>query len=414
MKEHSGETQPYPATPKKRINSIDALRGFALMGIMLLHCMEHFDLSYIPVLESPFWQAVDNSVNDFIHFFFQGKSYAIFSLLFGLSFFIQMDSQADKGYDFRLRFLWRLVILLALGYLNGLIYMGEFFVIYATLGVILIPLYKVPTKWLVGLSVLLFMQIPQVMEFISLLGNNVPNEPGELNLRMNALFNKSAETFISGSLWDVLRFNTVEGQTAKLLWFLDVYRYLQLAGLFIVGMLIGRHGIHKSREKMVKYSRAILPYAFVWFAVFYTIEKLLPGFGVEEYALKVGRGLFRTYANLGMMTVYVCGFTLLYYKTEVARKVLDRLAPVGRMSVTNYMMQSVMGITLFYGFGLNMAVECSLLECALAGLAVFAIQIIYSNWWIRRFYYGPVEWLWRVLTWFKRVPFRRSSIQPYP
>lgn len=401
--------QDIAITPKKRISSIDALRGFSLMGIMLLHSMEHFDLTYTPILDSPFWQWTDTAVNSIIHFLFQGKSYAIFSLLFGLSFFMQMDSQAEKGNDFRLRFAWRLVILFALGYINGLIYMGEFFVIYATLGLILIPLYKVPTKWLAGIAILLFLQIPQVIQFISLMSNNAPNTPDAFNIRMNGLFEKSADMFINGSFLDMIRFNAVEGQTAKMMWFIDVYRYLQLAGLFIVGMLVGRYGIHKSEEKMIKYSKKVLPYAFLWFAFFYAIVLLLPLFGVKDYALAVGKGLFTTYANLGMMTIYICGFTLLYYKTVAGKNALERLAPVGRMSVTNYMMQSLLGVFIFYGFGLNMAVSCSFLQCALAGLAVCAFQIFYSNWWIKRFYYGPVEWIWRILTWLKPVPLKRKG-----
>ncbi|WP_029906143.1 DUF418 domain-containing protein [Prevotella sp. 10(H)] len=395
--------------PKKRINSIDALRGLALIGILIWHCIEHFDLVHTPVLDSPFWQSVDDGVHTVARFIFQGKAYAIFSLLFGLSFFIQMDSQADKGYDFRLRFLWRLFILLILGYLNGLIYMGEFFVIYATVGVILIPLYKVPTKWLIGLGAILFLQVPQIMEFVSLLNNNVPNEPNKLNIEMSDLFSQAANVFINGSFWDVLSFNTVKGQTAKLLWFINEYRYLQLAGLFIFGMLIGRSGIHKSEEKMVKYSKKVMPYAFAWFAVFYAIVLLLPMFGVKDFALEVGIGLFQTYANLGMLLVYVSGFTLLYYKSKSGRKVMDKIAPVGRMSVTNYMAQSFIGIFLFYGFGLNMAVECSYLQIVIVALFVCAFQIFYSNWWIKRFYYGPMEWIWRMLTWLKPVPLRRKE-----
>ncbi|MDR2954666.1 MAG: DUF418 domain-containing protein [Prevotella sp.] len=394
--------------PKKRIDSIDALRGIALMGILLWHSIEHFDLVYTPVLESPFWQTIDTAVHNISQFLFQGKAYAIFSLLFGLSFFIQMDSQADKGYDFRLRFVWRLAILFILGYLNGLIYMGEFFVIYATLGLILIPLYKVPTKWLVGLGIILFLQIPQVIDFVSLMNNNVANTPNDLNIRMNDLFEQAANIFINGSLWDVLSFNTWKGQSAKVLWFINEYRYLQLAGLFIFGMLIGRYGIHKSEEKMVKYSKMILPYAVVWFIIFYVIAYLLPVFGVKDYALEVGTGLFKTYGNLGMLMMYVTGFTLLYYKTVSGRKVMDKLAPVGRMSVTNYMLQSVFGITIFYGFGLNLAYTASYLQCIIAGAAVCAIQIIYSNWWIKRHYYGPMEWIWRMLTWLKPVPLRRK------
>ena len=105
--------------PKPRISSIDALRGFSLIGIVLLHCMEHFDLTSYPEYASALMQKIDMGVYDVIRFFVQGKSYAIFSMLFGLSFFIQMDNQADKGVDFRLRFLWRMALLLVLGYVNG-------------------------------------------------------------------------------------------------------------------------------------------------------------------------------------------------------------------------------------------------------------------------------------------------------
>lgn len=394
-------------TPKKRINSIDALRGFALFGILMFHCMEHFDLMIVPELASPFWQKIDGMVYEVIAFLFAGKAYAIFSLLFGLSFFMQMDSQADKGVDFRLRFLWRLILLLGLGYLNGIVYMGEFFVVYAILGIFLIPLFKVPTKWLVALIILFFLQIPDVITFISLLSGNAPNEPTSLVAYMDQLYEECAQLFIHGSLSDVLQFNMWKGQFAKLLWVFNNARYPQLIGLFILGMLIGRYGIHKSEEKMIKYSRMALPYSIGVFAFFYAIVILLPYFGVDGFALRAGTMLFKTYANLGMMLMYVSGFTLLYYNTK-ARKAMDKMAPVGRMSVTNYMAQGFIGVPLFYGFGLNLAVELSFMQCMLVGLAIYAVQLLYSNWWMKRYYYGPVEWLWRTLTWFKAFPFRRQ------
>lgn len=399
--------------PKKRINSIDALRGFALMGIMLLHCMERFDLTYVPVVDSPFWQWVDTFVFDAINFLFSGKSYAIFSLLFGLSFFMQMDSQAAKGVDFRGRFVWRLTLLFVLGYINGLVYLGEFFVIYAVLGVFLIPLYKVPGKWLVALAILLFLQIPALVSFVSLLKNNVANEPTHAVVYMNSLYEECANLFISGSFRDVLDFNLWKGQFAKCLWVFNNYRYLQLFGLFIVGMLIGRMGIHKDEDKMVKYSKLVLPYGIVWFVVFYAVVLLLPVSGVDGFALSVGTTLFKTYANLGMMMIYICGFTLLYYRCNW-NKVLDKIAPVGRMSVTNYMAQSMVGVLLFYGFGANLAVESNYLQGLLIGILFCLIQTGYSNWWIKRFYYGPVEWLWRTLTWFAHVPLRRNDSSTRP
>lgn len=393
--------------PKKRINSIDALRGFALFGILMFHCMEHFDLMVVPELASPFWQRIDNIVYETVAFLFAGKAYAIFSLLFGLSFFMQMDSQAEKGNDFRLRFLWRLTILLILGYLNGLVYMGEFFVVYAILGVFLIPLFKVPTKWLSALVVLLLLQIPDVIGFISLLSGNAPNEPTSLVVYMDQLYEECAQIFIHGSLLDVLEFNMWKGQFAKLLWVFNNARYPQLIGLFIIGMLIGRYGIHKSEEKMIKYSRIVLPYSIAFFCFFYAIVLLLPYFGVEGFALRAGNTLFKSYANLGQMMVYISAFILLYYNTK-ARAGLDRIAPVGRMSVTNYMFQGLIGVPLFYGFGANLAMELSFLQCSIVGLIIYVIQILYSNWWMKQYYYGPVEWGWRVVTWFKLIPLRRK------
>ena len=403
-------THTQTITPKKRINSIDALRGFALIGIMLLHCMERFDLTLAPVVESPFWQAIDTAVYDSLYFLFSGKSYAMFSLLFGLSFFMQMESQAAKGVDFRGRFLWRLALLFLFGYINGLVYMGEFFMVYAVLGVFLIPLYKVPTRWLLVLCVLLFLQIPAVISFVSLLSDNVANEPTAAAAYMDRLFERAADVFINGSLMDVLSFNTFDGQSAKCLWVFNNFRYLQLLGLFIAGMLIGRRlgGIHKSEEKMVKYSRLFLPYCLAFWAVFYAVAFLLPVWGVDGFALRVGQTLFKTYGNLGQMMVYFCGFTLLYYRYK-GQKVLDRIAPVGRMSVTNYMAQSIVGVSFFYGFGGNFAVEFNYLQSFLLGAAFCVIQIAYSNWWIKRFYYGPMEWLWRSLTWFQVVPLSRRK-----
>jgi len=396
-------------TPKKRINSIDALRGFALFGILMFHCMEHFDLIIPgPELSSPFWQKMDVVVSEGIAFLFAGKAYAIFSLLFGLSFFMQMDSQADKGVDFRLRFLWRLVILLGLGYLNGIIYMGEFFVVYAILGIVMIPLYNVGTRWLIGIAAILLLQIPDIISFISLLAGKAPNEPTAIVAYMDRLYDECSDVFLNGSFGEVIRFNMWKGQFAKLLWVFNNARYPQLIALFISGMLIGRFGIHKSEEKMVKYSYMVLPYSIAVFGIFYAIVLLLPEFGIKDYALRAGTMLFKTYSNLGMMMMYVSGFTLLYYNSKI-RKGMDYLAPVGRMSVTNYMTQGMIGVPLFYGFGANLATQLSFFECMLVGFAIYIVQLIFSNLWMKRFYYGPVEWLWRTLTWFKSVPLRRKN-----
>ena len=141
--ETSTQTTSPPKTTTDRIAVIDALRGFALMGLFLVHSIELFEL---------YWQnPVDSKVHDIIFFLFAGKAYAIFAMLFGISFFIIMDKQAQKGVDFRLRFAWRLALLFGMGTLNSMVYSGEVLQVLAGYGFFLILAYRIPNKWLINI-----------------------------------------------------------------------------------------------------------------------------------------------------------------------------------------------------------------------------------------------------------------------
>ncbi len=121
-----------------RIEVVDALRGFAVMAIMLLHNIEHFNFYDFPTASSAFMEAMDKGIWETLFFLFSGKAYAIFSLLFGFSFFIQYNNQAKKGKDFRLRFLWRLFLLFIIGCFNGAFFPGDILVLYSIIGVVFI------------------------------------------------------------------------------------------------------------------------------------------------------------------------------------------------------------------------------------------------------------------------------------
>src|SRR6218665_3376113 len=124
----------------KRIEVIDALRGFALMGICLVHCMEYFAL---------YWVKPDpTALHKLVFFLFAAKSYAIFALMFGLSFFIIMDSQARKGVDFTYRFAWRLIILLAFGCIHTMLFISDILQILGIIGLSLLFVYRLNTRWL--------------------------------------------------------------------------------------------------------------------------------------------------------------------------------------------------------------------------------------------------------------------------
>src|SRR5476649_1656578 len=107
-------------TTNSRLDVIDALRGFAIVSIMLLHNIEHFDFYFFPAGLPAWLKIVDSQIWDTLFFLFGGKSYAIFALLFGLTFFLQFDGREKRGEDFRPRFAWRLVLLLLFGMINSL------------------------------------------------------------------------------------------------------------------------------------------------------------------------------------------------------------------------------------------------------------------------------------------------------
>jgi uncharacterized protein len=154
-----------------RIEVVDSLRGFAVMSIMLLHNIEHFDLYYFPENLPAWLKVLDGKIWGSLFFIFSGKSYAIFALLFGFSFFIQFDNQRKKGFDFRGRFLWRLFLLLIIGFFNSIFYAGDILTFYAVMGVSLIVVCKWGNKAVLITAVLLMFQPIEWAKFFYILNN---------------------------------------------------------------------------------------------------------------------------------------------------------------------------------------------------------------------------------------------------
>jgi uncharacterized protein len=140
---------------QNRIELIDALRGYALMGLFLIHMVEYFEL---------YWaNPIPSAVNSSLFFLFGGKAYAMFGLLFGVSFYILMEGQARRGVDFRLQFVWRLMVLLFLGYLHSLVYGGDILTVLALTGLILVPLYRWGNASLLLVAALFVLQGPMLL-----------------------------------------------------------------------------------------------------------------------------------------------------------------------------------------------------------------------------------------------------------
>ncbi|MDF2454965.1 MAG: hypothetical protein K0R51_958 [Cytophagaceae bacterium] len=388
-------------TLSSRIFVVDALRGFALTGILLLHAIEHFDLLLYPHSETGWLAILNPIVSTILFFIFAGKAYSIFSILFGLSFYLQMKKQADRGIDFQGRFIWRLVLLFAFGYLLSLVYIGEILTAFALLGLLLILLHRLSNRWLVILAVLFLLQVPTL--FLLRLSFSQPDFYYELNW---SAWENVYSTFSKGSFLDVMQFNAYQGHLAKWQFFLNTGRYLQLIGLFIIGLLIGRINYFENLKQHLPATRIIALVSGLLFASVYTASFFIENHFSPAQTLLI-RTLLDSYGNLFFTSLLFALFILLAMEWNIENK-KTVLASYGKMSLTNYFLQPLIGVPFFYGFGLSMYQLCGVTLSLLFGIVLLILQMLFSSYWMKRYHYGPLEWLWRALTfWDFSIPMKK-------
>ena len=396
-----------------RIVIIDALRGFSLAGIVIVHMVENYVGAPTPegTMDAVRLGIPDYIVDGFIALFLRGKFFALFSFLFGLSFFIQMDRAHDKGLDFRGRFLWRLALLFIIGYLHQLFYRGDILTIYAVLGIFLIPFYKVSNKYVLIVAGLFFIGLGRYLIFMFTGGNNLfmegefsPNSP-----EIAAYF----DIIKNGTLLQVFESNAVDGQLMKMDFQLGVFSrgYLTFA-FFLLGMFVGRTNFFENFMEKKKLLKDILWWSFGIFIVSIGLTVVLFMQLGPEVKFDNWIAMFALTAldlnNLGMTGIILAGFVLLYRKVKAGRW-LAGFAPYGRTALTNYVLQSIIGTYILYGWGLGYLGELRNLYTLLIALLLVIVQMILSKWWLERFHYGPLEWLWRSLTHFRSYPLLRRS-----
>ncbi len=400
------------STGKKRIEIIDALRGISLAGIVIVHFVENFIAAPTPegALDATHTGTLDYVVDGFIMLFLRGKFFALFSFLFGLSFFIQMDSAHEKGRDFRWRFLWRLVLLFGIGYVHHMFYRGDILTIYAMLGIFLVPFYRIKDTWLLGVAALLLLGVGRYVVFLFTGGDNLfmgggfdPNSP-----EIVAYF----DLLKTGSLTEVMYSNATEGQIMKMDFQLGIFSrgYLTFA-FFLLGLYAGRTKFFENFRDNWPLMQNILYGSLVLFAfgVVLTVAcfaQLGPAVAFDNWLAMFGlTGL--DLVNVGITFMLMALFVYLYGKVKGERW-LRKFAPYGRTALTNYVLQSILGTFIFFGWGLGYLASIPNRYSFLLALLVILLQMLISRWWLKHFYYGPLEWLWRSLTHMRRYPLKRK------
>lgn len=378
-----------------RLDVVDALRGFAIVSILLLHNLEHFDNTYFPEYLPQWIQNIDEYFWNTMFFLFGGKSFSIFALLFGFTFFIQDSHQELKGKDFRARFAWRLLLLFIFSVINTTFFQGDILTYFAVFGLVLIPVCRLSDKWVFAIMLLLFLQ-PYELGSLIALGVN-PSATYHM-VDSSEWFARSAEYMQNASLPEMLRCNLSYGKWAVILWNIENGRFCLIPALFMAGMLIGRRGLFVTSEESLTFWRKATLWGFVGFAVFYLLQNCSAEFFSRPEMNVIVTKLFTFWSKLGLTAVIVGLFFSLYH-IESWKKALNIFAPLGKMSLTCYVASSVFGLFVYYNCGLGLYKYTGAMMSFVIGLL-----LVTGLWWFCSLYgrnhkHGPLEHIWHKLTW---------------
>ncbi|MCM1066875.1 MAG: DUF418 domain-containing protein [Muribaculaceae bacterium] len=386
-----------------RIDAADVLRGFAVLAIILLHSIEHFNFYDFPdpATRGSGLAMLDRAIWDGLFFAFGGKAYAIFALLFGFSFFIQHDNHRMRGYDFRARFAWRLVLLFLVGQLNAAFFTAEVLVLYALVGFVLIAVCRFSDRVVLTLAAICLLQpifVWHIIASVVVPGYELPS------LGTGAMWQATFAVQSTGTFWETVKVNLWEGQLASLGWAWEHGRVFQTAALFMLGMVIGRRGWFKA-EYLPCWGR-VLAVALICYFPLNEINAIVPQYVTNPNTLTPLSQLLSSLTNFCFMLVLVSGVLFGYYRTQRVGRWLALLIPYGRLSMTNYVTQGIIGSALFYHWGLYL--RLGIAESLCVGIAIFLVQYAACRLWTRRYSHGPLEYLWKKATY---IGFRPAAKQ---
>ncbi|MEH6305987.1 DUF418 domain-containing protein [Olivibacter sp. CPCC 100613] len=388
------------STKIPRIEVVDALRGFAVMAILLVHNLEHFIFPVYPDSTNyPHWLSIlDQGVFDITFSLFAGKSYAIFALLFGFTFHIQYTNQQIKGNDFGYRFLWRLLLLVGFAALNAAFFpAGDVLLLFSIVGILLFIVRNWSDQAILIAAVILLLQPVEWVHYILKLMDSSYTLP---DLGVGAMYKMVAAYTSEGDFSKFILGNLTLGQKASLLWAVGAGRFLQTAGLFLLGLLIGRKQLFLFSPRSIRFWTFTLIFASILYGPLYVLKVNIYDQGSTEFIKRTIGVVFDMWQKLAFTFVLVSAFVLLY-QTAKFKRLTSKFRYYGKMSLTNYIMQSIVGAFLYFPFGLYLAPHCGYTLSLCIGIIVFFLQVLCCKWWLKRYKQGPLESLWHKLTWIR-------------
>lgn len=395
----------------QRADLLDALRGFALFGVVF----SNFAMLSFWLFTSPEEKAAlpgarfDPWVDVFHGLLIDGKFYSIFSMLFGIGFGFFLE----KGHDGLWRFYRRMLVLLVIGWLHmRYLWEGDILFLYASLGLFLPLFRKVSDRALIIIATVLLLS-PIAIDAATVMTDGY-SDPGAR--RRDLALAADAQLGVSeGSINDMVPngglHEFVLYMKGAWLWrmehILGSNRIPKVLAMFLIGLWVSRRKLFlRQKESRVLLRRL----CFLGLALGLPASFLMWWSNEHLERLPNAEGLIATvgyaFGVVPLALAYAAGFTLLWSK-ESWQRWLRKLAPMGRMALTNYLMQTIIGLTLFTGMGFGCGTRVSSITFEGIAIMLFFLELAWSMWWLKRFQFGPFEWLWRSLTYGKVMPMRK-------
>lgn len=396
-----------PVRSGERYIQLDALRGFALLGICLANYTEFSLYSFLKeeaVAEMP-TAGIDRIVRYLQYIFIDGKFYTLFSLLFGIGFSIIISNTVKKQVNSLLFFYRRMLILFLIGFAHLMfIWSGDILMLYALLGFIL-PLFRNMSNKGLLTTAAFFLLLPVIIDsIIEVTGIKLSAPVVRVQQYYCARYGITDENFAywlrdADNYPGVFRF-LIQGAFVRIQEFIDGNRAFKVMGLFLLGFYIGRNRLYARLDENKKILKRITLWGVI---VGLPVSLVYAWSGMNSHPWGVAsHTLLYTISVFPMGLAYASGFSL-YYLHKKNHPIFHLLASPGRMALTNYIGQSLWGIIIFYGIGLGFGAQTGLSYVLLTAIGVYIIEIAFSHLWLHIFQFGPLEWIWRMLTYGKMI-----------
>ena len=395
-----------PVQSSERYVILDVLRGIALLGICLANYPEFslYTFQEKEVVAAMPTANIDHIWRYFHFIFIEGKFYSLFSLLFGIGFSIIIANIAQKNQGGLSIFYRRMLLLVFIGIVHlFFLWAGDILLLYALIGLAL-PLFRNSSnKKLFILSITLIF-FPIAMDAFTVLTNHrfsleipVRKAIQYFNAKSGINDNNFGVWLLEGKNYsDVLKFN-LSGAFIRCIEFIEGNRVFKVLGLFLLGLYIGRNRLYARLNEYSAVLKKIRNYGFLMglpVSCFFAWNEMN-----QQPTGLIGNATLYAFSVVPMSLAYISSVCLWYMK-QPDLKFFKIMAAPGRMTLSNYIGQSAIGMIIFYGIGFGLALT-GLVYVELIAAGVFIFQVLLSNIWFHYFRYGPLEWIWRMLTYLK-------------